>query len=1546
MDLATDPYLVDADGEADEDDLFGNDDAVEAENVEPEDGTQAPVVPGEALDDDVDLDDDCQVEKAERRILPCPSEPTPSHIEDHRAEGHIPYRSWCSECVRARGTGEQHRRRKDRREICVFSFDYLHLDKTGIPVAKRAVLEGAEVDLTILVAKDSLGKAVFAHVVPQKGVDPEHYAVDALIEDIKWLGYTALSLRSDNEPAILKLLRHALTESRIHVEQLERIQEEHPVDYDHAGNGEVEAAVKQLTGILRTNKLDLEKRINKEVPLSHPLMTWLVEYSAWMITVRVVGKDGLVAYQRIRKRPFHKRLLPYGELVNVHLPSDGPDRAQRGALDARAVEGIMLGYSTVSHAYKVWLPHLQKVKPMRAISRLPLSQRWSAEKLSAVSVSARDEHTGRGARAVPLTDREPRPEDLALPGRLRTARRLELRQADFDPSMGGYGWTEHCTKCDHARLYGWRSASTAQHSALCRARIEGELARTARGRERLAHTKERFERREVAKARKKESAQDTKKDDQEGQLGDAAAVPRSDDGGGQVAPIDVDAQDQSSSDSDMAADSESGDDSMPAYEPSSPMSVQHLAGGNEAEDLPVQAVMNLVAQDEKLTEEMTNINKEIQELVAQLGGNPREYRRERGRAIQHLVSEIYSAPRITRVLKMMPNFSLAPGFALDLSGQDEDGDSWDFTRADMRSKARNMVINLKPLFVVGSPPCTAFCNWNVLNAARLGWTDQEIRRRKAEGELHLRFCCEIYDLQLQAGRYFVHEHPAHASTSWNLPEVQALLKDSRVGRVVGDQCQYGQQTSDGRPIMKPTGWMSNSPAVLQQLTRRCSGRGGQCTRAGGGRHAVASGKIAREAAVYPFRLCRAILKGCQKQLRLDGRIGQGSHGVQAQYDEDLQAVEILAWDKAAKITRDAISGQQLDANMVSAAMKTEMEYFESKQVWQKVPRSEALARGKKPISTRWVVVNKGDDDSPNIRARLVAREIRKSGEDPIFAPTPPLESLRTILSLAATDFQGMPRKVREPGSPDRIQVSFIDISRAYFCASTDPDDYTYVELPSEDPDHGLKVGRLLKHMYGTRKAADGWHCEYAGRLVEDLGFEVGDASACVFLHRERELRCSVHGDDITTVGSKTNLDWLKAQLEALYELKEAHRLGPADSDDKEATVLNRIVRWTKEGLEYEADPRQGEKLLRDLKLDGPGVKDAASPGVKATKEQLEADQPLELSKHTPYRAVVARSNYLSSDRPELQFPGKEVCRWMSSPTELALKALKRIGRYVSSHQRLVFHYPWQTVARIDTYSDTDWSGCPKTRKSTSGGCLMLGQHLIKSWSSTQTSVSLSSGEAEFYGVVKASGISLGYQALLNDLGHALPVRVWTDSTATIGICGRQGLGKLRHVDTQCLWIQQRVRDRTIELVKVRGEENPADLFTKHLPSRQRIHDLLAMFGCRYATGRAATAPKLREGTGTTKGEMLSLAPTERTVTWNGQEFPAVEFEGETLPEAYASVAHLLPHLHRDEQRRYPRAKVDHCQTDHDPESNESLEQRGALIGKTYKSRRPAAAHAA
>jgi hypothetical protein len=128
-------------------------------------------------------------------------------------------------------------------------------------------------------------------------------------------------------------------------------------------------------------------------------------------------------------------------------------------------------------------------------------------------------------------------------------------------------------------------------------------------------------------------------------------------------------------------------------------------------------------------------------------------------------------------------------------------------------------------------------------------------------------------------------------------------------------------------------------------------------------------------------------------------------------------------------------------------------------------------------------------------------------------------------------------------------------------------------------------------------------------------------------------------------------------------------------------------------------------------------------------------------------------------------------------------------------------------------------------------------------------VSLSSGEAEFNGVVKGAGAGLGYQSLLKDLGQDVPVRVWTDSSASIGICSRQGLGKLRHLDTHTLWIQQAVRTGRIDLRKVLGEANPADLFTKHSLTREKLMDLTEIFRCQFQGGRAASAPQRREGTG-------------------------------------------------------------------------------------------------
>jgi len=96
-----------------------------------------------------------------------------------------------------------------------------------------------------------------------------------------------------------------------------------------------------------------------------------------------------------------------------------------------------------------------------------------------------------------------------------------------------------------------------------------------------------------------------------------------------------------------------------------------------------------------------------------------------------------------------------------------------------------------------------------------------------------------------------------------------------------------------------------------------------------------------------------------------------------------------------------------------------------------------------------------------------------------------------------------------------------------------------------------------------------------------------------------------------------------------------------------------------------------------------------------------------------------------------------------------------------------------------------------------------------------------------------------------DLNIELPLRLWTDSTAAIGVTSRQGVGKIRHLDTRTLWVQQAVRTGRVEVRKVKGTENPADLFTKHLPSAEKMKQLVELFGCRFEDGRAACAPKMR-----------------------------------------------------------------------------------------------------
>ncbi len=108
------------------------------------------------------------------------------------------------------------------------------------------------------------------------------------------------------------------------------------------------------------------------------------------------------------------------------------------------------------------------------------------------------------------------------------------------------------------------------------------------------------------------------------------------------------------------------------------------------------------------------------------------------------------------------------------------------------------------------------------------------------------------------------------------------------------------------------------------------------------------------------------------------------------------------------------------------------------------------------------------------------------------------------------------------------------------------------------------------------------------------------------------------------------------------------------------------------------------------------------------------------------------------------------------------------------------------------WSDTDIAGCRRTRCPTSGGVVTFGKHCIKTYSQTLETVALSSGESEFYGIVKAATMGLGMKGLMADLGLETKVQVNTDSSAAKSIASRSGAGRVRHIEMRELWVQDSV----------------------------------------------------------------------------------------------------------------------------------------------------------
>ena len=136
---------------------------------------------------------------------------------------------------------------------------------------------------------------------------------------------------------------------------------------------------------------------------------------------------------------------------------------------------------------------------------------------------------------------------------------------------------------------------------------------------------------------------------------------------------------------------------------------------------------------------------------------------------------------------------------------------------------------------------------------------------------------------------------------------------------------------------------------------------------------------------------------------------------------------------------------------------------------------------------------------------------------------------------------------------------------------------------------------------------------------------------------------------------------------------------------------------------------------------------------------------------------------------------------------------------------------------------------------------MLGSHCIKTWSVNQQVIAMSSGEAEYYGMVKGASNALGVVGMLKDIGLNLAIDLHTDSSAAKGIASHRGLGKVRHIELCELWLQDQVARGRIALHKVSGADNFSDSLTKSA-SNERIVQSMKMTTHEFRTGRHEIMP--------------------------------------------------------------------------------------------------------
>ncbi|CAE8609178.1 unnamed protein product [Polarella glacialis] len=488
--------------------------------------------------------------------------------------------------------------------------------------------------------------------------------------------------------------------------------------------------------------------------------------------------------------------------------------------------------------------------------------------------------------------------------------------------------------------------------------------------------------------------------------------------------------------------------------------------------------------------------------------------------------------------------------------------------------------------------------------------------------------------------------------------------------------------------------------------------------------------------------------------------------------------------------------RELPYEAVLQGRRKELTSMRNFKVYEEVSDGD-LPAGTKVIPCRFLYKMKKDGA---VKARLVVQQVRSTatglGWAQTFAACPTILGGRVVVWCAEVH---------------RWPIVEGDVSTAFLHAPLPDDDWTVVRPPSCI--YVGKLWRLKKALYGLRVAPKIFQSWYVQQQAA-LNFRRCRSDPQVFWRSRDGAMHLTHADDVRITLPLDKVQTVQDEFKQKMVIRWDRTLGPTWT----AYLGSFWRRSSPACVQVAADPRHVKALATMFSISLDSCKPVRTPMWPAQSEK--ESEPLPPHEARRFRTAVGILQWLALRRPDIQFSSKEVARGLSTPTVRDLARVKKLAKYVVTTKDTVLELETDTSLprELTLYCDASYAGDEDQRKSTTGFALFLQGVLLLSGSKTQSVVALSTAEAELLAMNSAVKEALFARSLLEEVGcERLPIRVYSDSSAGLAIASRTGLGRLRHVQVQHLWLQDLVQTRDVKLLKIASTNNPADILTKQLP---------------------------------------------------------------------------------------------------------------------------------